>query len=172
MPEPIDQALRRAASDLAMMAPADRDWLLAQLSAAERAQLQAVLGPAQVGDAGKARAQFSDHLDSAMTFAHSTRSATWESRQRVLGALASATDDRWLLSRVVAVLPPEEKALATRYARLQPTNGAAEAAVPTRTLGAALLDAVDELSASLPEAVGQLPRPESLLRRLLRKVNG
>lgn len=172
MPEPLDQALRRAAADLATMAPADRDWLLERLSAAERAQLQAVLGPVQAGDAGNARAQFSDHLDSAATSAHSTHSATWQTRQRLLGALASAPADRWLLSRVMAVLPAEDKALAAGYVRLQPTDRAAEAAVPTRTLSVALLDAIDELGASLPDTAEQLPQPESLLRRLLRKVNG
>ena len=172
MPEPLDQALRRAAADLATMAPADRDWLLDRLSAAERAQLQAVLEPAQAGDADKARAQFSDHLDAAVTSAPSTHSAMWETRQRLLGALALAPADRWLLSRVMAVLPADEKALATGYAQPQPTNSAAGAAVPTRILSVALLDAVDEVSASLPDTVGQLPRPEPLLRRLLRKVHG
>lgn len=172
MPEPLDQALRRAAADLATMATADRDWLLERLSAAERAKLQAVLGPTQGGDAGTARAQFSNHLDSAATSAHSAHDATWATRQRVLGALASAPADRWLLSRVVAALPTSNKALATGYAQLQHTNSAAEVGVPTPMLGIALLDAVDELSASLPDTVEPLPRPESILRRLLRKVNG
>jgi hypothetical protein len=134
--------------------------------------LQAVLGPPQGGDAGRASAQFSDLLDSAVNSAHSPPNATQETRQRILGALASSPADRWLLSRVVATLPADDKALAMGYAQLQLTNTAGEAAVPTRLLGVALLDAVDELGASLPDTVGQLPRPESLLRRLLRKVNG
>lgn len=184
MPEQITHALRRAAADLATMAPADRDWLLERLSAAERARLRAALGPARFDDSLKTQAPPGDlpetetSLDRAAINATSaatsaaTSTATSTARRRVLGELASSPSDGWLLARVVAALPATERALAAQHPLIHRAEKHTGTTVAPSLVDTALLDVIDELGATLPDHVAPPDRPASMLRRLLRKVNG
>ena len=188
MPEQITLALRRAAADLATMAPADRDWLLERLSAAERARLRAALGPARFDDSLKTQAPPGDlpetktSLDhaainatsAATSAATSTATSTARStaRRRVLGELASSPSDGWLLARVVAALPATERALAAQHPLIHRAEKHTGTTVAPSLVDTALLDVIDELGATLPDHVAPPDRPASMLHRLLRKVNG
>ena len=180
MPEQITLALRRAAADLATMAPADRDWLLERLSAAERARLRAALGPARFDDSLKTQAPSGDlpetktSLDRAAINARSAArsTATSTARRRVLGELASSPSDGWLLARVVAALPATERALAAQHPLIHRAEKHTGTTVAPSLVDTALLDVIDELGATLPDHVAPPDRPASMLRRLLRKVNG
>lgn len=176
MPEQITHALRRAAADLATMAPADRDWLLERLSAAQRARLRAALVPARFDDSLKTQAPPGDlpatetSLDRAAI--NATSAATSTTRRRVLGELASSPSDGWLLARVVAVLPATERALVAQHRLIHRAEKHTGTTVTPSLVDTALLDVIDELGAMLPNHVAPPDRPESMLRRLLRKVNG
>lgn len=172
MPEQTDHALRRAAADLATMAPADRDWLLDRLSVAERARLQAALGPARFDDSLTPQARAGDPPDTANSLESAAISATSTARWRVLSELASSPSDGWLLARVVAALPASDRALAVQHRLIHLTEKHAGTTAAHSLVDTALLDVIDELGALLPDHVAPPDRPESMLRRLLRKVNG
>jgi len=172
MPDPINHALRRAAADLATMAPADRDWLLDRLSTAERARLQAALGPARFDDSLKTHVPPGDLPEIETSLDRAAISPTAAARRRVLSELASSPSDRWLLARVVATLPANDRALARQHPSMPRVESRTGATVESSLVDAALLDVIDEVGATLPDPVVPPDRPASMLRRLLRKVNG
>lgn len=172
MPEQITLALRRAAADLATMAPADRDWLLERLSAAERARLRAALGPARFDDSLKTQAPPGDLPETKTSLDRAAINARSTARRRVLGELASSPSDGWLFARVVAALPATERALAAQHPLIHRAEKHTGTKVAPSLVDTALLDVIDELGATLPDHVAPPDRPASMLHRLLRKVNG
>lgn len=171
MPESRNHALRRAAADLATMAAADRDWLLERLSAAERQRLHAALEPARFDDSMNALSEPGEPRQVEAATDRAAINATSAARQRVLSALASNPSDGWLLSRVVTALPASDRALAMQHAGMRQAQVGISTTRAPSMLDIALRDAVDALGATLPDPITPPDQPESLLRRLLRKVN-
>ncbi len=165
--------LRRAAFTLARMAPVDRDWILGQLSPAERAKLSHAVGGAngfgQLVQVGPQVAQ-AETLPNGPTQSpvDCARGPAVLALVRLLASIGQSPSAEWLVPALAQTLAPADLAQAQhalpRSLRKR-LSVAAPSARLTHLAARALADAADEAGASLPT---QLPERASTGRPLAR----
>ncbi len=147
--------LRRAAFALARMAPVDRDWILAQLSSAERARLSDVVGFANGFDSTAqpdlsatetpTRGQEGIPLDAARRGGSHTEPA----RLQALEAIAEVPAADWLARALMHAFAPADIARMRQTLRKRLT-AETHAAPLTPVAARALAEAVEEAARLVP----------------------